>query len=365
MSESNSSAQRLSPGKIKEKCEICEESLAKYRCPGCLARTCSLQCSKRHKSNTGCSGKRDRTEFVKKAKYNENTLISDYSFLQDLQRDHINTLRENEELGIKVGVTKTNTTGRDTASDSKSGVGTAPSRVQKNIISRAKNNRQVLIRYMSPGIMRHQQNKTIWASSKSRLVWTIEIAVPEIDVEPRKWVETGFHDVCKLGDLWSRLIGYDADTTKLANPDGSEQNTRKRAKNDSIRIQLPSDDGSEHPFRSAIHKNMLDAIKDKYGCVALTQLAWLIRVQDKPANKPTFCTFDPLQPLYTQLRYQTVIEFPTIYVFSGIPSTWDGYEVKIQSQVTKSDDSSDQTIHALDQDSESTILAIKSIAEVE
>lgn len=34
-------------------CEVCKESQARYKCPGCQMRTCSLQCSKGHKSISG------------------------------------------------------------------------------------------------------------------------------------------------------------------------------------------------------------------------------------------------------------------------------------------------------------------------
>lgn len=35
-------------------CEICEEHPAKYKCPGCGKRTCSLPCVKAHKNDDGC-----------------------------------------------------------------------------------------------------------------------------------------------------------------------------------------------------------------------------------------------------------------------------------------------------------------------
>ncbi|KAJ2561332.1 hypothetical protein IW140_006585, partial [Coemansia sp. RSA 1813] len=219
--------------------------------------------------------------------------------------------------------------------------------------SRAKNQRHVAIRYMSPGIQRHDQNKTIWASSKSRLVWTLELSVPEVEAKPNKWIESGFHDVCKLGDLWSRLLDYSRNELAGLRKDEEtgEERAKKRHRSDVVRIQLPSDDGEEHPFRSSISNDMLTAVRQKFESTPIMQTTWLIRIQDMPANKPTFCVLDPLQPLYTQLRYQTVIEFPTIYVFRKVPTIWDGHEITIKQHLAESS-GVDQKTPLRDQDND-------------
>ncbi|KAJ2096044.1 hypothetical protein IW146_010433 [Coemansia sp. RSA 922] len=183
---------------------------------------------------------------------------------------------------------------------------------------------------MSPGIQRHKVNKTLWASSRSRLVWTVEIVVPEIGAGLNKWIETGFHDVCRVGDLWTRLL-QSTRGTRRADADGiDEAQPRKRARNDPVRIQLTSDDGVEHPFSSAIPLELLQTLKSDFGQTPLEDLVWLIRVQDTPANKPTFCKVNPSEPLYTQLRYQTVLEFPTIYVYKQAPTEIGGHVVTIE-----------------------------------
>ena len=58
-------------------CQECG-SEAKYTCPGCGHRTCSLGCVKKHKAASGCSGVRDRTKLVFKEDMNNLTLLSDY-----------------------------------------------------------------------------------------------------------------------------------------------------------------------------------------------------------------------------------------------------------------------------------------------
>lgn len=111
-------------------CQECGKAVAKYCCPRCDRRTCSLDCVKgalllldrgapcccpcpvgitsasvcvvlpgrakhsarshmhttaaaAHKEATGCSGKRDRTAFVGRAAFDERTFLSDYRFLEE------------------------------------------------------------------------------------------------------------------------------------------------------------------------------------------------------------------------------------------------------------------------------------------
>jgi hypothetical protein len=57
-------------------CTSCHTATAKYRCPRCETRTCSLSCVQTHKSQTGCSGKRDRTGYVSMKEFGVNQLAS-------------------------------------------------------------------------------------------------------------------------------------------------------------------------------------------------------------------------------------------------------------------------------------------------
>ncbi|KAJ1865323.1 Box C/D snoRNA accumulation [Coemansia sp. RSA 1722] len=328
-------------------CQVCGLHASKYKCPGCMTRTCSLGCSKKHKAQTKCSGTRDRTKFIKRSEYDDNTLMSDYGFLQDMARDHANMLREANSRSIgmsgKSGINNRNPL--PAQSNFNSGSTVVLNRSQKNIASRAKAQRQVQIRYMSPGIQRSKLNKTIWASTWSRLVWTLEIVVPELEPQPAKWVETGFHDVCKVADLWNRLLAFSP--TSSASADAGADEKRKRARTEGvIKIQLPSDDSQEHQFRSAISHEMLQQLKQRFGSKSANELIWLVRVQDMPANRPTFCKIDAGQPLYTQLRYQTVLEFPTVYVYSQMPSTWNGHEISIREACTGDENGDSETKEA-------------------
>lgn len=70
----------------EEKCMICKENLFKYRCPRCEVLTCSLSCVNKHKKESKCSGKRDKTQYIPLSQFTEGDLISDLQFLRDAKQ---------------------------------------------------------------------------------------------------------------------------------------------------------------------------------------------------------------------------------------------------------------------------------------
>lgn len=67
-------------------CPICKQNPTKYTCPGCSTPTCSLSCSKGHKSQTGCSGQRNQVAYVPMNKYGWGQMMNDYTYLEEVGR---------------------------------------------------------------------------------------------------------------------------------------------------------------------------------------------------------------------------------------------------------------------------------------
>jgi len=74
-----------SSSRLPQKCSICSQE-PKYTCPRCTARTCSLSCSKAHKSSTGCSGQRDPAKFVTLTEFGQGDWGGDYAYLESGRR---------------------------------------------------------------------------------------------------------------------------------------------------------------------------------------------------------------------------------------------------------------------------------------
>ena len=62
----------------------CKLNPAKYTCPGCSVRSCSLPCVKAHKQHTACTGKRQQTQFVPLSQFDDNLLKSGTFFFSIL-----------------------------------------------------------------------------------------------------------------------------------------------------------------------------------------------------------------------------------------------------------------------------------------
>ncbi|XP_071946859.1 box C/D snoRNA protein 1-like [Antedon mediterranea] len=85
-----------------KRCEVCSEEVSKYRCPRCSKQTCSVKCVNLHKVKEECNGQRDKTVFVPIKKFTENNLLSDYRFLEDVDRTADNAVRNLKKFPYKI-----------------------------------------------------------------------------------------------------------------------------------------------------------------------------------------------------------------------------------------------------------------------
>ncbi|XP_055695026.1 box C/D snoRNA protein 1 [Lutzomyia longipalpis] len=67
-------------------CEVCQVTDAKYTCPRCEVKTCSLPCLNIHKKELECSGLRDKTRYIPIKKMTTMDYMSDYNFLEECTR---------------------------------------------------------------------------------------------------------------------------------------------------------------------------------------------------------------------------------------------------------------------------------------
>lgn len=66
----------LKKRKIEGTCEVCKETDAKYCCPRCNTRSCSLGCCKKHKTDNNCNGERNKTAYIPITEFTDGNLIS-------------------------------------------------------------------------------------------------------------------------------------------------------------------------------------------------------------------------------------------------------------------------------------------------
>ena len=69
-------------------CEICKINPYKYNCPRCLMKTCSIECSKKHKKKYNCNGIKDKFTLTNKQEdYTEKTFHRDIQYLNNTIKD--------------------------------------------------------------------------------------------------------------------------------------------------------------------------------------------------------------------------------------------------------------------------------------
>ncbi|XP_050544954.1 box C/D snoRNA protein 1 [Daktulosphaira vitifoliae] len=64
-------------------CEVCDDAPAKYCCPRCELKTCSLVCVNIHKKELECDGKRYKTGFKHLDKFTDNDMSQDYRLINE------------------------------------------------------------------------------------------------------------------------------------------------------------------------------------------------------------------------------------------------------------------------------------------
>ncbi|CAG9466149.1 unnamed protein product [Pedinophyceae sp. YPF-701] len=135
----------------QELCSVCSEVVSKYRCPRCSVRTCSLACVKRHKEETGCTGKRDRTAFVKVSDFTDNHLLSDLRFIEEGQIEVDNAKRR------KAAPTPTNLPHH-----------LATLKHQARL-------RGTELLFQQPGMLKRKRNSTNYNGKKRAIFWRVEL----------------------------------------------------------------------------------------------------------------------------------------------------------------------------------------------
>ncbi|KAI8054526.1 hypothetical protein BDF22DRAFT_742461 [Syncephalis plumigaleata] len=258
-------------------CASCHTAIAKYRCPRCETRTCSLSCVQTHKSQTGCSGKRDRTSYVPMKEFGINQLTSDIQFLEEgvekkINAERMNTTRNGNDSNGSLHQHRHQHHHRAHLSRGE--------RIAKWAFNRC----QVTVHNLATGMQRQQENRTSWDGKQKHMLWTVQVAF----------------GVNK--DAQTVLLHRMADTLLL---DDIIQNACKRLKSNQSTDTTSSSSSSSSASQTIAHI--------------------LLRRIDSPANAPIYYDLLRDMPLYMALQAKTIIEYPTIIVAYNdhvIPEHW-------------------------------------------
>jgi hypothetical protein len=133
-------------------CEICSSQPAKYTCPRCHVKSCSLACSRTHKTTTACSGQRDKAAYVPMKDYGYGKMMDDYVFLEDGKRKAEQWSKE--IVGLKMG------TDRSTMEGNASGPRQAVLSSKTLALQQALREKGMFVDFLPEGMERRRRNQS-------------------------------------------------------------------------------------------------------------------------------------------------------------------------------------------------------------
>ena len=289
-------------------CGACGERVAKYRCPGCGARTCSVACVRAHKEETGCSGERPpaHSRRVGRAEYGLADLRADYRFLEDARR-----------AGEAAGPAA-----QPPPPPRREGL---PPHLEK---FRARCKRSgVELRLMQPAMQRRRENTSRVQGRSDRLAWRVEwrfhlpspprlpdaAAAAGGEVRPPPRVGGGPKEVrvdervpenAPLGEV----LG--AHLRPVSTPAAAPAPARARRGGGGQGPPGAAGLGGTGEANARLLALRLDAFAER----PIGSLGVFLREEGRPANSPRFHRLDLARSLRDNLAGKTVVEFPVFSV---------------------------------------------------
>eukprot|EP00049_Salpingoeca_infusionum_P026505 m.26096 g.26096 ORF g.26096 m.26096 type:complete len:451 (-) comp8786_c0_seq1:3731-5083(-) len=237
-------------GLPKVTCCMCL-SEAKYKCPGCSRRTCSVGCVKAHKKQFQCDGQAQRSQLLSREELTQNVIARDYRFL--------------EEAGRLVGTAQRIEGGGHSTDRSRRHHKRTPQPRHMREASKV----GITLRVMPPMFSKHKQSKTHFNTRQRTLLWTVEWSFQASSTTLRQ------HNVKGNTTLGECLDFY----------------LNRRADNVAMRNTL-----------------------QPYATAARESLTLLLVDSTSPANQQRTFRVTQDMSLHAALRDKTIIEFPTILV---------------------------------------------------
>ncbi|XP_015126846.1 box C/D snoRNA protein 1 isoform X2 [Diachasma alloeum] len=249
----------MTPCEKLENCEVCAKVSAKYTCPKCEVRTCSLKCVNIHKKELDCSGIRDKTKFVPLKQFTDLDLLSDYRLLEQVGRS-VDQLQRDESKKY----------GR---------FHNLPTHLHK--LRQAATKSKVQLEFMPQNFSRHKQNTTFFNWKTNELFWRIEWIFPQ--AENTKCVTQRALETSRLSDLLDNILD------PLMNSNN-----------------VTADDMKERE---------LVADKLQFYCSSgLSGIKVFLKAEKVKKSDSRFYQLDVTESLKENLANKTIIEFPIIYI---------------------------------------------------
>ncbi|KEP55474.1 zf-HIT domain protein [Rhizoctonia solani 123E] len=254
-------------------CALCSQT-SKYTCPRCDIKTCSLACSKSHKSKDNCSGERDRSKYVRMNEYGWGTLADDYSYLEDLGRNVV-------------------TWGRDLSKAKGKAKWKSPKLEALRVQLAA---RDVKIQFVAEGMEKRRLNQSSWDPRTKTIYLTVEYVFHLQDSQP------------------IRILTH---RNNFSLPLGPSLVAHLKHKSDIPASVLDLISSNDPRILYTIARNQLQGQETKYQAPAINIRLGSTSAPTRPKIRKVFYPFDASRSLQECLKGREMVEYPTIDVFAS------------------------------------------------
>ncbi|PVU99936.1 hypothetical protein BB559_000275 [Furculomyces boomerangus] len=284
----------------ERKCSICNIQISKYKCPGCEIRTCCLECVKKHKVQSGCTGERSKAHYIKLKEFTENDFYSDYSFINEYSRLCSTLKRKGPDVRNKLNSENTFITNNLNKPGKilKQNMGMFASKQKFNrktflLLKMAKQKSNITILTMPDGMLKRRNNRSYYNINKEKIFWTIEFIVnnknENKDTETISISEYNLDEDTKLDDLWNQYKYLFLNESNGKN----DQTIFKSYMSQNARNQLQNLlKKTDHKTISFYLKSAFSMIKDRFvkinGDISLAEALENQRIVEYPSIKVEF-----------------------------------------------------------------------------
>ncbi|XP_020290607.1 box C/D snoRNA protein 1 [Pseudomyrmex gracilis] len=237
-------------------CEVCGAE-AKYTCPKCEVKTCSLTCVDIHKKELECNGIRNKVKYVPLNEFTDLDLLNDYRFLEEVNR-LLNKKKTYADMKIRDKL--------------------VPVHLYK--LKKGAAQRKVLLLFMPYMFTRHRENTTYLNWKTNELFWRLEWIFPQ--AENIKCITEKALDTTRLVTILEQIL----------NPISSEDT-----------------DIEELDLKLKLAEKL-----QFYRAAGLSVIKVLLKAEKVKNAKLKFYELDLELTLRENLEDKIIVEFPTLHV---------------------------------------------------
>jgi hypothetical protein len=318
------------------KCEVCDTHTSRYTCPGCRIVYCSVTCCTKHKTDTQCTGKRDKTKFVELENFSEMNMQNDYHFLEEVKLK-------------KYSANRTRYTSHIDAHEFQY----HPPHVK--FLQQRAGQRGIVLSVMPEGMEKRKSNTTRYMNRENKINWLVKLIFDQVQMDDGKTFFVTQGGVSEDTTIFS-LIRKALDK----NVEGSDPIIRQKLEKyvawyeHAIQLKpellnIPQKISTEPTATPAKEQTTSDQPATTTTTTSETpqippitldtpeQIPFhcYLKCEELPSNVKGYYRFDIQQSLNDNLKGKVIVEYPEIHVV--LPSYSDEYkEVSLeQSQEIK------------------------------